>query len=285
MTAARDRLRQAGLDADEATADARVLAQRALGWDHATLLARAREPSPARFPAAYEALLARRTRREPVAQIVGRREFWGLDFLVTRDVLTPRPESELLVEEALAWLRSTTRPHPMVADVGTGSGCLVTAIAVEAPSAWGVAIDIAEPALAVARRNAERIGVADRIVWRRGSLLDGLDDEVDLVVANLPYVPAGDIPALAPEVREYEPVTALDGGPDGLDLVRAVMRQAPVAVRSGGRLLLEVGVGQADAVTDLARATATLTPVGVRQDLQGIPRVVIVERTEDADTP
>ena len=269
------RLAEAGIDAGDAAFDAEVLARHALGWDRAAYLARRREPAPARFEEPFEALVARRRRREPVARIVGRREFWGLDFELAPAVLVPRPESELLVETALARLADRIAPWA-VADVGTGSGCLAIALARELPHARVTATDISPDALAVARRNAARHGVADRIAFHHGDLLDGLPDPCDLIVSNPPYVPDAVIDTLTPEVRYHEPATALRGGPDGLDTVRRLAAAAADRLRPGGWLVMEVGAGQSGDAAVIAQRTG-LQVVDVRPDLQGIPRAVVMQ--------
>ena len=269
------RLVAAGIDARDAAFDAEVLARHALGWDRARYLARRREAAPTGFEDRFEPLVARRGRREPVARIVGRREFWGLDLEVTPAVLVPRPESELLVETALARLADRNAPWA-VADVGTGSGCLAIALARELPHARVTATDVSPDALAVARRNAARHGVADRIAFRHADLLDGLPDPCDLIVSNPPYVPDAVVDTLAPEVRCHEPATALRGGPDGLDTARRLAAAAADRLRPGGWLIMEVGDGQSgDAVPIAARTGLRL--VDVRPDLQGIPRAVVMQ--------
>ena len=279
VTEAAWRLAEAGIDAGDAAFDAEVLARHGLGWDRAAYLARRREPAPAGFEEPFEALVARRRRREPVARIVGRREFWGLDLEVTPAVLVPRPESELLVETALARLADRNAPWA-VADVGTGSGCLAIALARELPHARVTATDISPDALAVARRNAARHGVADRIAFHHADLLDGLPDPCDLIVSNPPYVPDAVIDTLAPEVRCHEPATALRGGPDGLDTVRRLIAAAD-RLRPGGWLVMEVGAGQSGDAAAIARR-AGLQVVTVRPDLQGIPRAVVMQPGRNA---
>ena len=216
------RLAEAGIDARDAAFDAEVLARHALGWDRATYLARWREPVPSGFEEPFESLVARRRRREPVARITGRREFWGLDFEVAPAVLVPRPESELLVETALARLGDRAAQWE-IADVGTGSGCLAIALARELPRARVTATDICPEALAVARRNAARHGAADRVSFHQTDLLEGRPGPFDLIVSNPPYVPDAVVGTLAPEVSRHEPAAALRGGPDGLDTVRRLV--------------------------------------------------------------
>jgi release factor glutamine methyltransferase len=272
VLAARARLVAAGIDANEAAMDAGLLARHALGWDQARLIAHETDAPPDAFEAAFEALVARRARREPISGITGLREFRGLEFEVTRDVLAPRPETEIVVEAALACLAGAAPRH--VADVGTGSGCLAVCLALEFPGARVTATDTSEAALAVAARNARRHRVDGRIAFRRASMLDGVPAPVDLLASNPPYVPTGDIATLMPEVRDFEPREALDGGADGLDVIRALVAAAPAALGPGGWLIVEFGFGQADAVGDLVGRSA-LDLVRITNDLQGIPRTVI----------
>lgn len=277
VAAARERLARAGIPGESAGLDAEVLARHLLGWDRATYLAARHRKAPASFEARYEALVERRARREPVSVITGRREFWGLELEVTRDVLAPRPETELIVEAALA-LAAAGAPLRTIIDVGTGSGCLAVALARELPDASVVATDISPAALAVARRNAARHGVKDRIRWVRTDLLDGLAVEADLVVANPPYLAAPAAPELQPEVRDYEPVTALLAGADGLDVVRALLSQVESRLAPGGCLIVEFGFGQEPAIRSLVEARPGLDLVRMHRDLQGIPRTAVVRR-------
>jgi release factor glutamine methyltransferase len=277
LAAARGRLEAAGLDPADAALDAEVLARHALGWDRATLLARSRENEPLEFPAVYDALIARRIAREPVAQIVGVREFWDRDFEVTRDVLVPRPETEIIIEEALEFARQ--HPCRRVIDVGTGSGCLAVTIACELPNVRVTATDVSEAALAVARRNAQRHGVADRVTLVRADVLEGIDEMADLIVANPPYVPESDAAQMPPEVVRYEPHQALFGGPTGLEVIGRLFAQAPARLAPGGRLVVEFGFGQSDSVSNLARK-AGWNIERIREDLQGIPRTIVLRRQD-----
>jgi release factor glutamine methyltransferase len=297
VAAARSRLAAAGLAADSAAFDAEALARIALGWSRAEYLARRSDLSPPGFAAVYDALVARRERREPVAQIAGVREFWMRDFEVTRDVLTPRPETELIVEEALA---SREDPSPgsgrrrlqaidgmaprrlRVVDVGTGSGCLAVTLALEMPEADVLAVDISERALVIARRNAERLGAAHRVRFVRTNLLEGIAPGIDLIVSNPPYVPDGHRQALSSEVRDYEPHEAVLGGPDGFDVIRQLVARASERLAPGGRLLMEFGAGQDDGVRALLTGTAGVVLYGIRDDLQGIPRMAIIGPAREA---
>jgi release factor glutamine methyltransferase len=272
VASARARLIAAGIEPDEAAMDAALLARHLLGWDLARFVAHETDPPSSEFRGRYEALVARRAAREPVSVILGRREFWGLDFEVTPAVLAPRPETELIVEAALECLKAA--PGAPIIDVGTGSGCLAVCLARELPPARVVATDISAAALEVARRNAARHGVEDRVSLLRTSLLAGIAGQAPLIVSNPPYVPTVDIAGLPPEVRGWEPRGALDGGPDGLDIVRALLADAPRVLAPGGWLIMEFGFGQEDGIRE-AVARTPLELVEVRRDLQRVPRTLV----------
>ena len=225
--------------------------------------------------AAYRGMVSRRGRREPLQHILGSQEFCGLEFEVTPDVLIPRHDTETLVEAAVS--RS---PHARsVLDIGTGSGCIAVALAARLPDACVTAVDISPAALAVARRNAARNGVT--VEFLEGSLFEPLGSRCfDLIVSNPPYIPAEDIAALEPEVRDFDPRGALDGGSDGLDIYRALIPAAAGHLTAGGWLLLEVGQGQAAAVSDMIRQTGQFDNPDVACDPGGIERVVIAQRKE-----
>lgn len=275
LAAARVRLEAAGLLPSEAALDAEVLARHVLGWDRASLLTRGRDPEPDDFQPAFDRLVSRRAAREPVAHIIGFREFWGLDFEVTPDTLIPRPESELIVEAALQFAREHPCRH--VIDVGTGSGCLAVAIAHELGEVRVTAIDTSEAALAVAGRNAARHGVADRVSFLNGSMLEPVTGTADLIVSNPPYVSESDAVHMHPEVVRYEPPTALFGGPTGLEIVHRLFTDAVDHLADHGALVVEFGFGQADRIAYLAERTGWRV-VAVRDDLQGIPRTVVLAR-------
>jgi release factor glutamine methyltransferase len=278
VLAARTRLAGAGIESNEAALDAALLARHVLGWDLAQLIAYETETPPEGFPAIFESVVGRRERREPMSAITGRREFWGLEFEVGPQVLAPRPETEIIVEEAVACLGRTHQAgggaQPLIIDVGTGSGCLAVSLAREFPSAKVVATDVSPAALPIAARNAERHRVADRIEFRQTSLLDGVIGPAALVVSNPPYIPTGDIAGLPPEVRVWEPLPALDGGPDGLDIVRALLAGAPRVLAPGGWLIMEFGYGQRTGVADLVRGSR-LELVRFTKDLGDIPRTLV----------
>ncbi len=279
VSAACQQLTAAGIDTQDAAFDVEVLARHALAWTRAQWLSRLRDQvpgTPGSIDALVGPLIERRCRREPVAQITGVREFWGLDMTVTPDVLIPRPETELLVETTLTRLAPRTAAWA-IADVGTGSGCLSVALASELTSARIVATDISPAALAVAERNAARHGVVDRITFRETRFLDGVPGPYDLIVSNPPYIPDHELAALAPEVRRHEPRSALSGGRDGLDPTRELLPAACSCLREGGWIVIEIGAGQSEPVRDIARRAA-LELVEIRPDLQGIPRAVVMRR-------
>jgi release factor glutamine methyltransferase len=275
---ARRRLERAGIEPAEAAIDADLLARHALGgWDRGRLLAAMRDDVPPGFEDAYRPLVDRRERREPAAYITGVREFWGLDVVVRPGVLIPRPETELIVEEVLGRLEPGRAAAPMrVADVGTGSGCLAVALARALPGAHVTAIDLSDAALAVAGENVVACGVADRVTLVKGDLLAAQPGPFDVIVSNPPYVPAREIPMLQTEVRDFEPVSALDGGPDGLDLVRRLAGEASSRLAPGGWFVFEFGCGQADGVRAGVGLNPALDLVSIRPDLAGIPRVAVV---------
>ena len=274
---ARQRLRDAGIPSDEADLDARLLAEHVLGWSTERFFTDANQDEPPGFQSTFHALVDRRAAHEPFAYIVGHEEFWELQFEVTPAVLIPRPETELLVELALAEI--PREASLKIADVCTGSGCVAVSIAHERVAVAIVAADTSAPALEVACRNAARHLVADRIRFCRADLLDGLDGPFDLIVANPPYVAERDRPSLQPEVVDHEPSLALFAGDDGLDVIRRLLPQAEPRLRRGGLLLFEFGFGQADAVTQLISRSAGLTLVALRRDLLDIPRVAVIRRS------
>jgi release factor glutamine methyltransferase len=277
IDAACETLVRAGLRPDAAATDAAVLARHVLGWDRATLLTHGREAPPASFEPRFEAFVARRAAREPVAMITGVREFWGLEFEVTPDVLVPRPETEFIVEEALSAFADPRRRIRRIIDVGTGTGCLAISLSLELPDVQVIATDISASALVVARRNAVRHGVDARVSFVQASFLSGVAGDADLIVSNPPYVPEGAAPALAPEVVRHEPHTALFGGRDGLVAIREIVNSAAAHLDPGGRLILEFGYGQDADVTALGEI-AGWNVVNVRNDLQDIPRVIVFGR-------
>lgn len=289
LAEARARLVAAGIPDADAALDVDLYARTILGWDRARLITEWSAGVPAALEPRFSEWIARRERREPSAYIVGNREFWSLDFVVTPAVLIPRPETELIVEAALGLLRSgdlkgpgNTRPgsgdrSAHLADIGTGSGCLAVSIAHGCPGIRVVATDISGEALEVARLNAARHGVAHRIEFVRTSYLDGIDGPFNVIVTNPPYVREGDRPALARDVR-HEPEVALFGGADGLGHIRGVLDTAGRALTPGGWLLMEFGYGQDDDVGELVAAHPLLSLDRMLNDLLGIPRTAVIQR-------
>jgi release factor glutamine methyltransferase len=262
---------------DNARLEARLLLGRASGLAIEHLIAHGREAAPAAAVDAVRTLTARRVRREPMAYILGEREFWGLTFKVTPDVLVPRPDSETLIEAALALLPDRTRPCRML-DLGVGSGCLLLTLLREYPAARGVAFDVSAAALAVARDNARALEVDGRTAfvkgdWRRDSWVQDLGGPFDLVVSNPPYIVSAEIDRLMPEVARFEPTAALDGGADGLDAYRRISAAGRKLVTLGGWLLVETGEGQAPDISRIL-ADGGLQPAAPWKDLAGIERVV-----------
>lgn len=278
LSLARERLLRAGLDEQAARLDAEVLLRHVLGWDRATLLAQQHEPMSQDCALRYDALVERRRRREPVSLIIGKREFWGLEFEVTRDVLTPRPETELIVEEAINAFRHDYQPK-LAIDAGTGCGCLAVSLAREFPGTLIIATDISHAALEVARRNAARHNVAARIRFVRTSFLEALEVQADLIVSNPPYVAEPDAVTLMPEIRNHEPAVALLAGADGLDAFRLLLAQARTRLRVGGWFIAECGHDQERGVRQLVAGHKDLSLVRFREDLQQIPRTIVLRRT------
>jgi release factor glutamine methyltransferase len=248
--------------------EAEVLLAHLLDASRATLLAHPEILLTTSQLADYQALVRQRASNRPLPYLTGHVEFYSLDFEVTPEVLIPRPETETLVDLALA-----RRPEAIV-DVGTGSGCVAVALAVHLPQAIICAIEISPAALAVARRNVERHGVADRVRLMVGDVLNPRPTPSDLIVSNPPYVRTGDCALLPASVRNHEPRLALDGGPDGLGIVRQLLAQAPTALRPGGGVLIEIGADQGDAAGRLARTYFPGATARVHPDLAGRDRVL-----------
>lgn len=249
MAEAVRRFRDAGVD--NPRLDARLLLQEASGLAAEDV---AREPGQILADDVMAKLrdgVRRRQRREPVSRIVGRREFWSLDFAISADVLDPRPDTETLIDALLATEVDKSKPL-MIADLGTGSGCLLCAALREYPNARGIGIDKSAEAISVARKNARALGLAERSSFIRGEWATSIASQsIDVILTNPPYIPSSDIADLAPEVAEFDPFMALDGGEDGLDAFRAIAQNIGRVIRPGGKLLVEIGAGQADAVTSL----------------------------------
>lgn len=258
--------------------DARLLIGHILGLAHDRLVAVPDQPLPPQDWFAILAALARRLDHEPVSRIIGHREFWGRRFQLSEATLDPRPETELLVETSLDILASSGIERPRLIDVGTGTGCVLLTLLAELPQATGTATDISAQALAVARRNAERIGVADRATFIEADGLEDIAGPFDMILSNPPYIRTADIATLAPEVRRYDPAAALDGGPDGLGLYRRIFREAR-RVAPGGWIVLEVGHDQAGAVLEIANRSGSVADKTstTHMDLAGLERCVAMK--------
>jgi release factor glutamine methyltransferase len=254
--------------------EARLLLAHAAGMRQEVLL-RDRDAPVEMAP--YAAVLARRAAREPLALIVGWQEFWSLPFAVCADTLIPRADSETLIEAALA-ARPDRAGTRSILDLGTGTGCLLLAALTEYPAAWGVGVDLSPGAAALARRNAAALGLSSRAAMLCAHWDDALHARFDLVLSNPPYIPGPDIAGLMPEVALHEPRRALDGGLDGLDAYRDLLRRLRALLQPGGTAVLELGAGQAAAVSGLAEGWT----VGLRRDLAGIERAIVLHRPGEA---
>jgi len=290
MNAAAEVLVLAGFRPDDARRDASVLARHCLGWTLADWAARSREDASVDLGERLLGLARRRASREPVAYVTGVREFYGRQFQVTSAVLIPRPETEGLVETALKILTGTTgttglptealakvgTAGPIIADIGTGSGCVAITLALECPSARVIASDVSAEALAIAEVNAQALG-ANEVRFMLASLLPTGLPPLDMIVSNPPYVPQRHRASLPADVREFEPGVALFGGEDGLDLIRGVAQAARRSLKPGGWLVMEIGDGQGDAVSDVI-VHSGLRLDRVEPDLQDISRVVVAQQ-------
>jgi release factor glutamine methyltransferase len=268
-----DLFREAGIDSSDA--DARLLIAEALDIGRTELMVNGDRAVTPEQVKAIDALAQRRLAREPVARILGRKEFWSLPLDVSEAVLVPRPETETIVEAALDFVvRGGLRMEVLrILDIGTGSGALMLALLKELEQARGTATDISAAALAVAHANAERLNLASRCSFVESNIADGVAGPFDLIVSNPPYIVQAEIATLDPEVRDYDPALALDGGSDGLDAYRAIARDARRLLAPGGRLIVELGAGQEQAVRALF-SDVGLKVIAVRDDLAGIPRAL-----------
>jgi release factor glutamine methyltransferase len=267
--------------------DAEVLLRHVLNMEKEQLYVNGDAPISAGQEAMFRDLLLRRSRREPVAYITGHKEFWSLDFFVTPAVLVPRPETELLVEVALQYVTQLASGSPLkVLDVGAGCGAIPVCLAKEQAAMEIVAVDISALALDVARVNAGRHGVVDRIRFLAGDLfapVEPLPETFDLIVSNPPYIRTGELSMLAPEIREWEPTIALDGGPDGLDTYRRMIEEGHSYLTTGGSIVLEIGANMASAVADLFSRSGCYGPASVYQDYAGKDRVIAAVKLSTSD--
>lgn len=266
------RLKAAAID--QPHREARVLLAHALGVDQAAIIGYPERVVP--DPDPYFALVERRAQGVPAAQLLEQREFWSLPFRVTPDTLIPRPETETLVEAALAALTERALAEPRILDLGTGTGCLLLSLLSECPGAIGVGVDRSTAAAAVARENAVRLGLIDRAQFLVSDWAVALTGQFDLVVSNPPYIASGEINGLQPEVAQHEPILALDGGDDGLTCYRVIIQELTRLIRPGGTVFLEVGAGQWEPVAELMEKAGMKVSKPI-YDLAGIPRCIAAQ--------
>lgn len=257
--------------------EARLLASHALGITIEMIMGYPERPVDHGHNADLDAAVGRRARREPLAHIVGHREFWSLPFCVTPHTLVPRPDTETLVEAVLDWL-GERNAGVRILDLGTGTGCILLSLLAELPSAWGVGADASIDALHVARQNAAALGLAERAYFVRSDWASGLKGGFDIVVSNPPYIADRDIVGLEPEVARFEPRLALSGGPDGLTAYRAIVPQLGRLLAPRGAAFLEIGAGASASVTELMRNDG-FEHIEIKDDFAGVPRCVRVVRT------
>lgn len=268
------RLRKAGVE--DAEADARILLLHAANVDAAKLISFDGAAVPEGLAARYERLIVRRSSGEPVARILGEKEFWSLCFKLGAETLVPRPETETVVEASLAAIGDRKRVLRLL-DLGTGTGAILAALLTELPNATGLAADKSEAALHVARENFRNLSLGPRVSYLCGDWAEAIDGTFDLIVSNPPYIASKELALLSPEVREHDPRFALEAGPDGLDAYRAIVNQLPERLAKGGKAVLELGQGQEEAVSALVLATGKLEVAGpARKDLTGIPRALVI---------
>jgi release factor glutamine methyltransferase len=269
-------LREAGIETPEL--DARLLLCHAAALTHESFVARAGEALQPEAAVRLEALVRRRASREPISRITGTREFYGRSFLVDESALDPRPDTETLIEAALALIEKTgRREEPLrLLDLGTGTGCILVTLLDELPKARGFGTDLSPAALRLAKANARRLGVAGRASFLASDWLDAIHGEFDLILSNPPYIASGEIKRLAPEVAHHDPYLALDGGPDGLEAYRRIAAGAARLLAPKGAILVEMGASQAPAVAGLLHDGGFLVANdGPSFDLGGRPRVVV----------
>ncbi|MDP9128253.1 MAG: peptide chain release factor N(5)-glutamine methyltransferase [Pseudomonadota bacterium] len=262
-------LEDAGVD--NPSLDARLLIGHVLGLDRAQILAQGERAVTPDENDGIKSLIGRRCRREPVARILGKREFWSLDFSMNDATLEPRPDSETLVEVVLTELKD--RSAVTIFDLGTGTGCLLLALLSELPQATGLGVDYTPHAVDQARDNAEALRLGDRAIFRISNWMDNIDSKFDVIISNPPYIPSKNIPTLMPEVRNYDPLAALDGGEDGLAVYRLIVPQVRGRLNAGGFVVFEVGEGQAESVGELFRQNG-FANVTYHMDLSGLARCV-----------
>jgi release factor glutamine methyltransferase len=264
-------LLEAGVEG--ARLDARLLIAHVTGSDTASVFGYPERPIDEGQVRELSQLVERRINREPMAHILGTREFWSLPFIVTPDTLVPRPDSETLIEAVLQYFSKTTEQRSIL-DLGTGSGCLLLTLLSEFSDASGTGVDRSDAALEIAERNAKALNLDHRASFVKGNWVDGIKDQFDIIISNPPYIPSDEIQNLDADVALFEPVSALDGGADGLDSYRRIVAQIPRVMAKEAYIFLEIGVGQAPAVADMIEASG-MQVVDIKKDLSGIERCVV----------
>lgn len=270
------KLQTAGVES--ATLDARLLMEHTLQISREELLMCMEKSISPEQEQVFKKLVDERTQRRPIAQIIGKREFWGREFMVSAATLDPRPDSETLIEVVLERIENRNAPLKLL-DLGTGTGCLLLSLLAELPQASGVAVDFSDAALVIAAQNSTKLGVADRVTLLKSRWLDKVEGIFDVVISNPPYIKSADIVALAPEVAKFEPHLALDGGEDGLDCYREIINGLPKILAKNGFAALEIGVGQEADIEKIA-AENGLNLVASKKDLGGIIRCLILQQAE-----
>ncbi len=267
-------LRSAGADTPEL--DSRLLLMAAAGIAPEAYVREGEAPIPPTARSRYAAFIERRLAGEPVSRILGQREFYGRSFSLNAATLDPRPDTEVLVEAALSL--APREQALRILDLGTGSGCILITLLAELPLATGIGIDLNRDALAMAAKNAQAHGAGNRARFVCGDWLKPVSERFDVIVANPPYISGEEIAGLAREVKEHDPLLALDGGPDGLDAYRTIVDGLGAALKPGGTVLMEIGCSQADAVLGLLEAAGLAIPeMALRRDLAGLPRCVVAK--------
>lgn len=261
---------------ESASLDARLLLEHVLRLSREQLLLAMEDVLTQEQEARYYALISARVQRQPVSQLLGKREFWGMEFKVTTDTLDPRPDSETVIEEVLFRLPDRQKPYKIL-DLGTGTGCLLLSLLKELPNATAIGVDISEAAINVAKENTLCFGMQSRVAFLTSDWCEKLAGQFDIIVANPPYIPSRSIESLAPEVAKHEPRLALDGGEDGLECYRKIMAALPKLLAPGGFAVFEIGVGQHQALAEIATKQG-LTLAGMKQDLSGIIRCVVITK-------
>lgn len=261
---------------ENARFEARLIVCHALSVETSTLIGYPEREISTQDQTVISDILKRRLSREPMSQILGEREFWSLTFKVTKDTLTPRPDSETLIEAVLDHLPDLERSLAVI-DLGVGTGCLLLSVLSEYRQARGIGVDLSEAALTVARENADKLNLSDRTLFQNGNWLAGIDGTFDLILSNPPYIPLSDRDILSPEVRDHEPDTALFAGDDGLDDYRILAEQIPNRLKPGAIAVIELGIYQGKDVSELMIAQG-LEVLEVRKDLGGIERCLVLRK-------